>query len=118
MKTGGNAVGLGMAAISIMCSTSALAQAVADTSPPAESQAADEDIVVTGRAGTGERTKLDTSYAITTLSNDALRSRAASSVTETLKAVPGFWVEASGGEGSGNVRARGIPVDGFGSINR
>ncbi|UIJ47099.1 TonB-dependent receptor [Sphingomonas cannabina] len=76
-----------------------------------------EDIVVTGRAGAGERTKLETSYAITTLSNDALRSRAASSVTETLKSVPGFWVEASGGEGSGNVRARGIPVDGFGSIN-
>ena len=38
-------------------------------------------------------------------------------MTETLKSVPGFWVEASGGEGSGNVRARGIPVDGFGSIN-
>ena len=30
--------------------------------------------------------------------------------------MPGFWVEASGGEASGNVRARGIPVDGFGSI--
>ncbi len=75
------------------------------------------DIVVTGRAGSGERTKVDTSYAITTLSNDMIRSRAPTSVTETLKSVPGFWVEASGGEGSGNVRARGIPVDGFGSIN-
>lgn len=75
------------------------------------------DIVVTGRAGAGERTKLQTSYAITTLDNAQLRSRAPSSVTETLKSVPGFWVEASGGEGSGNVRARGIPVDGFGSIN-
>ena len=75
------------------------------------------DIVVTGRAGAGNRTKLETSYAITTLDNAQIRSRAPSSVTETLKSVPGFWVEASGGEGSGNVRARGIPVDGFGSIN-
>ncbi len=33
-----------------------------------------------------------------------------------MKSVPGFWVESSGGEASGNVRARGIPVDGFGSI--
>jgi catecholate siderophore receptor len=76
-----------------------------------------DDIIVTGRAGGGTRTKLGTSYAITTIDNAALRSRAPSSVTETLKSVPGFWVESSGGEGSGNVRARGIPVDGFGSIN-
>lgn len=91
--------------------SSATDQAPQDAAPDGE------DIVVTGRAGSSDRTKLDTSYAVTTLSNDTLRSRAASSVTETLKSVPGFWVEASGGEGSGNVRARGIPVDGFGSIN-
>ncbi|WP_420137818.1 TonB-dependent receptor [Sphingomonas sp.] len=96
------------------CSAAALAQADPGSSArPAQ----DEEIVVTGRAGAGERTKLDTSYAITTIGNDMLRSRAPSSVTEALKSVPGFWVEASGGEGSGNVRARGIPVDGYGSIN-
>lgn len=98
----------------LLASTSvgALAQ-----SAPTEAPNEGEDIVVTGRAGSDSRTKLETSYAITTLSNEALKSRAPSSVTETLKSVPGFWVEASGGEGSGNVRARGIPVDGFGSIN-
>jgi outer membrane receptor protein involved in Fe transport len=98
------------------------ANALAQTAAPAADQAGEtagdgDDIVVTGRAGSGDRTKLETSYAITTLSNATLKSRAPSSVTETLKSVPGFWVEASGGEGSGNVRARGIPVDGFGSIN-
>jgi outer membrane receptor protein involved in Fe transport len=92
------------------------ANALAQSAVP-EAPAEAEDIVVTGRAGSDSRTKLETSYAITTLSNEALKSRAPSSVTETLKSVPGFWVEASGGEGSGNVRARGIPVDGFGSIN-
>jgi len=104
------------AALLLTASAPALAQA---QQADAESASTDsgEEIVVTGRAGAGERTKLATSYAVTTLSNDMIRSRAPSSVTETLKSVPGFWVEASGGEGSGNVRARGIPVDGFGSIN-
>jgi len=109
----------GIAAFLLSASSTALAQ----SAPPAPAPDADapqdtgDQIVVTGRAGAGTRTKLETSYAITTISNDMLRSRAPSSVTETLKSVPGFWVEASGGEGSGNVRARGIPVDGFGSIN-
>ena len=72
-------------------------------------------IIVTGRAGTGERTKAETSYSITNISEERLRLQAPTSVTEALKSVPGFWVEASGGEASGNVRARGVPVDGFGS---
>lgn len=105
-----------MAALLATCSTHALAQNTADTGS-VEADASGDEIIVTGRAGAGERTKVETSYAVTTIDNDMLRSRAPSSVTETLKSVPGFWVEASGGEGSGNVRARGIPVDGFGSIN-
>lgn len=115
-----------LGATSSVLATALASAAAAQTAPPpspVETVANDpaapdgEDIVVTGRAGAGERTKLETSYSITTLDNAAIRSRAPSSVTETLKSVPGFWVEASGGEGSGNVRARGIPVDGFGSIN-
>ncbi|MBN8887916.1 MAG: TonB-dependent receptor [Rudaea sp.] len=76
-----------------------------------------EAVVVTGRAGVDARTKEQTSYSITTISEERLRLQAPTSVTESLKSVPGFWVEATGGEASGNVRARGIPVDGFGSIN-
>ncbi|MFT3792501.1 MAG: TonB-dependent receptor [Rudaea sp.] len=75
-----------------------------------------ESVVVTGRAGVDARTKEQTSYSITQIGEEALRLQAPTSVTESLKSVPGFWVEASGGEASGNVRARGIPVDGFGSI--
>ncbi len=109
-------------AVAIALTTAANAQTAAPA-PTADSAATDPaapdggDIVVTGRAGAGSRTKLQTSYSVTTLDNTAIRSRAPTSVTETLKSVPGFWVEASGGEGSGNVRARGIPVDGFGSVN-
>ena len=104
----------------IVCAVPALAQ---DVSPSARAatetpgQDADAgDIIVTGRAGTGQRTKAETSYSITSIGEDALRLQAPTSVTEALKSVPGFWVEASGGEASGNVRARGVPVDGFGSI--
>ena len=74
------------------------------------------DIIVTARAGTGERTKAETSYSVTNIDEKQLRLQAPTSVTEALKSVPGFWVEASGGEASGNIRARGVPVDGFGSI--
>jgi outer membrane receptor protein involved in Fe transport len=74
------------------------------------------EIIVTGRAGVEQRTKVETSYSVTNIDQERLRLQGPTSVTESLKSVPGFWVEASGGEASGNVRARGIPVDGFGSI--
>lgn len=75
-----------------------------------------DEIVVTGRAGTDVRTKAETSYSVTNIDETALRLQAPTSVTEALKSVPGFWVESSGGEASGNVRARGVPVDGYGSV--
>jgi len=74
------------------------------------------EIIVTGRAGALNHTKLQTSYSVTSIGYNALSLQGPTSVTESLKSVPGFWVEASGGEASGNVRARGVPVDGFGSI--
>jgi len=75
-----------------------------------------EEVIVTGRAGVEQRTKVETSYSVTNIDQERLRLQGPTSVTESLKSVPGFWVEASGGEASGNVRARGIPVDGYGSI--
>jgi len=74
------------------------------------------EVVVTGRAGALNRTKLQTSYSVTNIGYNALSLQGPTSVTETLKSVPGFWVESTGGEASGNVRARGVPVDGYGSI--
>ncbi len=104
-----------VAAVSLTYTGAAFAQdtagkttATTDNTDPAT------EVVVTGRAG--KRLKADTSYSITTIHEEALRLQAPTSVTESLKSVPGFWVEASGGEGSGNVRARGVPVDGFGSV--
>src|ERR1051325_2067224 len=57
-----------------------------------------------------------TTYALTDISAEQLRMQSPMGVAEALKAIPGFWVEASGGEASNNIRARGIPADGFSTI--
>ena len=75
-----------------------------------------DEIIVTGRGGGSDLRKAEASFAITTLSDEALRLTNPVSAAETFKQVPGFWVESSGGEGSNNVRARGIPTDGYSSV--
>jgi outer membrane receptor protein involved in Fe transport len=93
-------------------------QGTPPTSGNSSASAKDLDqVVVTARSGVDTRTKAETSYSITTIDEDRLRMQAPTSVTEAMKSVPGFWVESSGGEASGNIRARGIPVDGYGSVN-
>lgn len=75
-----------------------------------------EELIVTSRAGSDARTRLATSYAVTTMNEETLRLRSPMGVADALKSVPGFWVEASGGEASANIRARGIPQEGFSAI--
>ena len=101
--------------IAILCAGAAPAWAQGQQPGDADAAVAQDgfdQIIVTGRAGTGERTKAETSYSVTTIDEEKLRLQAPTSVTEALKSVPGFWVEASGGEASGNVRARGVPIRG------
>lgn len=74
-------------------------------------------VVVTGRAAADSQIKAETSYSITTISNDRLRLTAPTSTAEVFKLVPGFWVESSGGEASNNVRSRGIPLDGYSAVS-
>ncbi len=90
----------------------------AQNAPPASADDPIEmsHVVVTGRAGLDFRTKAQTSYAITDVSGEQLRLQAPIGVAEAIKNVPGFWVEASGGEASANVRARGIPTEGYSTV--
>lgn len=74
-----------------------------------------EELIVTARAGAEQR-KVEASYAITTINEEKLRMQSPVSVAEALKNVPGFWVEASGGEAGANIRARGIPLEGYSAI--
>ncbi len=108
------------ALLGLVAATPALA---AEAAPPSTQRETTDDIVrldnyvVTGRAGTEFRTKAETSYALTDVSAEQLRLQAPIGVAEALKAVPGFWIEASGGEASNNIRARGIPADGFSTVS-
>lgn len=107
----GGAVLVGLAALPLHAQDAASSATVQGA---AQAEAAPAEVVVTGTAA--RQSKLKASYSITTINEETLRMQAPTSVTEAVKSVPGFWVEASGGEASGNIRARGIPVDGFGSV--
>src|SRR4051794_34947210 len=78
--------------------TSTTAAPAKAATPPGQEITELDVIVVTGRVGTDVRTKAETSYALTDISSEQLRLQAPMGVAEALKAVPGFWVEASGGE--------------------
>lgn len=84
----------------------------------AEETSADtvEELIVTGRAGSETQRKVEASYAITAVTEEKLRMQSSPSVAEVLKNVPGFWVEASGGVGGANIRARGIPIEGYAAV--
>lgn len=69
-----------------------------------------KEVVVTGSSA--PRSKLESSVAITTLGAKAIEDRAPSSTAALLQTIPGFVVEASGGEIGNNLFARGIPSAG------
>jgi len=69
-----------------------------------------DQVVITGAQN--PRTKLESSVAITTINAKAIEQAAPRNTADLLKAIPGFYVESSGGEGGNNLFARGIPADG------
>lgn len=70
-----------------------------------------EEIVVTGTA-VRERTKFESSVAISTFGAEDIQQQAPASAADLISAVPGFWVESTSGSTQGNVFARGIIQDG------
>ncbi|KLT69750.1 TonB-dependent receptor [Flavobacterium sp. ABG] len=69
-----------------------------------------KEVVVTGSSS--PRSKLESSVAITTMGAKAIEDRAPISTAALLQTIPGFVVEASGGEIGNNLFARGIPSAG------
>lgn len=105
------------AALFAAAAASALAAALpAFAADDADAGAAVEEVVVTGRAGTAAQKKIEASYAITAIPEEKLHMQSPVSVAEVLKNVPGYWVEASGGVGGANIRARGIPIEGYAAV--
>ena len=115
MKTLRYTLTLAAGALAMATELSAQTPGSAATAAPDDTHEMDR-FVVTGRAGIDFRTKAQTSYALTDVSGEQLRLQAPIGVAEAIKNVPGFWVEASGGEASANVRARGIPTEGYSTV--
>lgn len=77
----------------------------------AESPFALDEVIVTGTAS-DERTKFESSVAISTFNAEEIAQQSPMSTADLISAVPGFWVEATAGTTQGNVFARGIIQDG------
>jgi len=69
-----------------------------------------DQVVVTGVQN--QKTKLQSSVAITTISAKQIEKFAPRGTADLLKSIPGFYVESSGGKGNANVFARGLPSSG------
>lgn len=69
-----------------------------------------EEIMITGSAR--QTTKLDSTYAVSSLSESFIETAAPLNTVDLLSNIPGFWAESSGGEAGNNVFARGIPQAG------
>ncbi|MGK2910803.1 MAG: TonB-dependent siderophore receptor [Sphingobium sp.] len=79
----------------------------ADTAEPNSG----DDIVVVGTAGGGTR-RQEASFAVTTLSTEAIRQAAPNSTADLLRTVPGVSAESSGGQNGANIFVRGYPSGG------
>ena len=84
---------------------------------PAAAQAQDqagalEEVVVTGTAAGAEIRKLDASFAITTIDDQAITEFSPQSTADLLRLIPGVWTESTGGVSGANVMVRGFPGGG------
>ncbi|MBP7821358.1 MAG: TonB-dependent receptor [Saprospiraceae bacterium] len=70
-------------------------------------------VVVTGVAN--EKSKLESSVSISTLSPSNILSTGARTTTEIFRSIPGIRSESSGGEGNTNIASRGAPISSGGS---
>lgn len=72
-----------------------------------------ETVVVTGTSTA--RTKMRSSFSISTIEGDSVVTATAASAAEVLRSVPGIRSESSGGESNANVGVRGIPISAGGA---
>ena len=69
-----------------------------------------EEVVITGNIN--PRKRIESSVASTTLDIKEMEQRVVRNNADLLKAVPGLWVESTGGDGPANVWVRGFPQEG------
>lgn len=91
------------------------AQAAGQSATPADSAATPEvnkeiqQVVVTGTASAKGTRKIDTSFSITTATEEQLKTASPSSTADVMKLVPGVYAESTGGQSGANIEVRGFP---------
>jgi outer membrane receptor protein involved in Fe transport len=98
-----------LAVLSLVAQSQASAQQ--SPPPPAQDNVQKEmqQVVVTGTASASGTRKVDTSFSITTATEEQLKMAAPSSTADVLKIVPGVYAEATGGQSGANIEVRGFP---------
>ena len=71
-----------------------------------------EVIVVSGTPAGSGISKREASFAVTNIDASDIEKLSPKSTADLFKAVPGVWVESSGGESGANVFVRGFPGGG------
>lgn len=102
---------IGLAVLTLVSQAQAAGQQAQTPAPaPAEAvQAEIQQVVVTGTASASGTRKIDTSFSITTATEEQLKSASPSSTADVLKLVPGVYAESTGGQSGANVEVRGFP---------
>ncbi|MFC3052538.1 TonB-dependent siderophore receptor [Kordiimonas pumila] len=93
----------------IAMAMAATAVSAQDTQANADNTASIEEIVVLGTPGGAGIAKQNASFAITTMSEDAISLAGPKSTAELFTLVPGVWAESSGGIAGANIDVRGLP---------
>jgi outer membrane receptor protein involved in Fe transport len=98
-----------VAVLVLVAQSQAAAQESSPLPPQDNAQKEMQQVVVTGTASASGTRKIDTSFSITTASEEQLKAAAPSSTADVLKIVPGVYAESTGGQSGANVEVRGFP---------
>ena len=71
-----------------------------------------EEVIVIGTPGGSGISKQDVSFAVTLIDAAQIEKFSPKSTADLFKAIPGVWVESSGGVAGANIDARGLPGGG------
>jgi outer membrane receptor protein involved in Fe transport len=100
------------AAISLALSSPVLSQESGENQDGNTTNNQAEIIIVSGTPGGLGIRKADASFAVTNISGLDIERLAPTSTADLFRAVPGIWVESSGGQAGANIFVRGFPGGG------
>lgn len=98
--------------LALSAALSALCAGVADAQDAAAAAEPIDEIVVIGTPGGAGVDRQAASFAITTIDPEEIERFQPQSTADLLRAIPGVWVESSGGIAGANIDVRGLPGGG------